>query len=379
RLEDAIRQVETGKNLDGARKSLEALLQDPSLTASAKDDARLALSRALELQGDREGAIVQVETLLGSHPGSKHFESRSTAERRLSKLLNNDDREPRQPTREEQVAPMAGVLSKFFPPAANGSYSVRILVFGRPPESSETLGTFNIAGAIRRAAEDACPLCENKVRMDNTHSGFSSWTSLPMVLAASSSDNPSLADSLTVFYFDLEQLRVPGRYDRYLPLAADQIASYLHPEQGVVVAKLRENAPPIIVIAAPRWGLLSEVERAFSEMTELPTEPKPIALTHGLRSSEIRNTIRAAYPSLRQCYEKHLEKSPEAAGKFIVGFEIDDRGAVGMARMEPNSTLTDAELQQCFLGVVRGLSFPAVGGKTTVTYPIELRPNRATN
>jgi hypothetical protein len=183
-----------------------------------------------------------------------------------------------------------------------------------------------------------------------------------------------LATSLTVFYYDLEHNQVPGRYDAHLPIPSEKVASLLTPEQGVVVVKLRPGAPPIVLIAAPRWALLSEVEEVFSNMTEFPTEPKLVPLGPNLRAKEIRSAVRASNPSFRKCYEDLLEKQPDAEGKLVLGFEIEGDGTVEGARIEEESTLRDQQLHRCFVDVARGLSFPALRGKTTVRYPIELRP-----
>jgi hypothetical protein len=198
--------------------------------------------------------------------------------------------------------------------------------------------------------------------------------SIPATLAAGASKTPNLATALTVFYYDLETNRIPSRYDAYLPMQSARIAAHLEKGEGLIAVKVREGAPPIIVLAAPRWAMLSEVEKAFAAMTELPTEPTPVPLSLALRPKEIHAVVRSTYPQLRSCYETLLASAPDAQGKVVASFAIYPAGTVEDLDMTKDSTLTDATLQGCFKTVFAGMRFPATGRTTTVQYPISLSP-----
>ncbi|MDZ4065142.1 MAG: hypothetical protein U1E22_10820, partial [Coriobacteriia bacterium] len=66
-IEAALRDVETGRNLDASQKILERVIGEQGATSDQRDDARLALSRLHELRGDKEAAVRVVEELLASH------------------------------------------------------------------------------------------------------------------------------------------------------------------------------------------------------------------------------------------------------------------------------------------------------------------------
>src|SRR5690348_3841390 len=67
RLEQAERSLDVGRDIAAARATLEEIVRDPTTTPEQRDQARLALSRALEAGGDREAALTAVEALLASH------------------------------------------------------------------------------------------------------------------------------------------------------------------------------------------------------------------------------------------------------------------------------------------------------------------------
>jgi hypothetical protein len=212
---------------------------------------------------------------------------------------------------------------------------------------------------------DACPLCDERTNINTTSSRTGSWLSIPAY-------KDRLEDWLTVFYFDLEQLRVPARYDSLLPMPSAEIAARLAKGEGLVVAHERRGAPPAILVAAPRWAQLASVEEALASMKSLPTEPTPVKLDPTLRPSEIRAVVRSAKKAMRQCFNDLTSRVPDAQGKVVLKFAIRD-GAVLDATIETDSaSLRDGPFEQCLLGATRALKFPVTGkdGKTTVAYPI---------
>jgi len=372
-IEKAVRDIETGRNLKEARATLDQALVDPTSTSDQRDDARLALSRYHELSGDKEAAVRVVEELLASHRIDMRYAARGLAEKRLRLLLTGSEEDaPRLPA-DTTVAPVAKALADHFVAGADGSTTVEILIFGRTPDDDDTVGTFNIAGAIREKKQEDCPLCNDSTNTHTSRSQTSSWVSIPAAAAADPAKELTPAKSLTVYYYDLETNRVPSRYDAYLPLPSEQIAAHLEKGEGLIAVKTREGAPPIVVLAAPRWAMLSEVEKAFANMTELPKEPTPVALNPTPRPKEIQAVVRSSYPKMRKCYETHLASVPDARGKIVMSFAIDAEGAV-QDLDSSESTLTDGSLRGCFETVFSGMKFPATGGRVTVKYPISLTP-----
>lgn len=375
RVEAAVRDIETGHDLDAARGVLEGVLADPAATGDQRDDARLGLSRCYELQGDEEGAVRVVEQLLASHDVSDRYAARELAERRLRVLLTGEDRSAPGPMPDGKVAPVAKALAKHFVPGPDGKTRVEILLFGRAPEEESPLGTFNISDALRELRETACPLCDDPLSVSTSRSQSSSWVSLPSVLAAGPESGPTLPTALTVFYYDLESNRIPSRYDEHLPLPSDQVAKRVETGQGLIAVRTREGAPPVVLLAAPRWALLTEVEKAFAEMRELPTEPTAVDLAPGLRPKEIQAAIRGSYKKLRSCYDRHLESVPDAQGKIVMQFKIDGEGRVKDALPAESSTISDPTLDRCFVDAFSSIVFPSTDDEYTVRYAVALSPD----
>lgn len=375
KIERAVRDIESGQNLDAARAQLDAVLADPAVSPDLRDDARLALSRLHEIRGEDEQAIVAIEQLLASHRLDAKYAAHQAAERRLRFLLTgSEDSLPRSEAR-DVIPPIAHRLAGFFTPDSQGTTHVGILIFGRAPETGEPTGAFNIAEALQARKQESCPLCTDGVSVSTSRSQTSSWVMLPAAAAAAPSEGPTYANALTVFYFDLETNRIPSRYDSYLPMRSDDVVARLEKGEGVVAVKVRDGAPPVVLLAAPRWGLLSDVEQAFSKLEELPAEPQSVSVDPKLRSDEIRAVVRGGYPKLRKCYEDLLATDPDARGKVVLGFAIENGSAVDV-EVDAQSTLTDAALQSCFLGAFRSLRFPAAPGRVTVKYPIALSPDK---
>ena len=93
-----------------------------------------------------------------------------------------------------------------------------------------------------------------------------------------------------------------------------------------------------------------------------------------LDPAEIQKVVRAKFGSMRLCYEDALKRTPNAAGKVEIAFEIDRAGGIFFARVE-EGTLPDAKAQKCVLELFRGLRFPPpVGGVVSVIYPVVFSP-----
>jgi hypothetical protein len=370
RLEQALRAVDRGEDIEAARATFDAVIADRTATTDQRDEARLGLSRALEALGDDEGAVVAVETLLASHVEDGQFAARDAAEKRLRLLLTGKpEGDTYRLPRKDPLPPAAIAMSKLFDADADGRVLVDIAIFGGPGRTRSD--AFEVADAKRE--EYALMLGKNGwVGQSISQSG--NWLALPQVVAEKRADMPQANRSLLVFFYDLDNNRVPSRYDAYLPMPSDEIAAVLERGEGLVVARKREGAKPTIVIAAPRAGQLAAVEEAFAKMSELPYEPVKVPLKEGLMSEEIQSRVRGSFGEVRTCYEELLGRDRKAEGKLVLSFVIAADGKVSEASMTEGTTLEDRKLQECVLGHARKLTFPAVGKSTTVTYPIAMSP-----
>jgi tetratricopeptide (TPR) repeat protein len=163
--------------------------------------------------------------------------------------------------------------------------------------------------------------------------------------------------ALTVFYFDLNENRVPSRYENHMPMKVDDIVRELEAGKSFVVAKERAGAPPSLLIAAPRRAMLAEVEDKLATLTELPTEPLYIDVPVELRREEIQGTIRAQwFPHARACYEaalrcdaSHVEANLNLAGIL----EEENRSEAALshykAALRADPLRTDAHLASALL------------------------------
>ena len=95
----------------------------------------------------------------------------------------------------------------------------------------------------------------------------------------------------------------------------------------------------------------------------------------GLSQEEILGVIRAQLNQIRHCYEKLLQRSPNASGKVNVQFIVGTNGRVTSARVK-NSTIRDGAMNGCVTSVVRRWSFPRPrgGSSVTVNYPFSFNP-----
>jgi hypothetical protein len=368
-IERAGRSLDVGRDLAGARAALDQVLADPTITCDQRDEARLGLSRALEAGGDREGAIAAVEALLADHPDGARFPLEEVAAARLRKLVTGSEAEPpRHVEKPGPVSPFARVLARWFPAptASKASVDVRLQFFGGSEEASARIGTFAIGAALHDLRREACTFCDDHLSIQTDMGRSGSWVDIPR-------NRARLPGTLNVFYFDLGAGRIPARYDAELPLPSAEIAARLAKGDGLVAARERPGAPPVLLIAAPREVQLEQVEEALAAMKTLPTEPVAVPVVGARQPDEIQAVVRASFGAFRSCYEAVLRTSPTARGTAKMHFVIRDDGAIEGVSAVTDGPLRDAEA--CLVAAFKGLSFPAaVGGKVTVTYPIAFSP-----
>jgi hypothetical protein len=366
RLEQAERKLDVGGDAAAARAAIEEALRDGALSPEQRDQAKAALSRALEAEGDREGAVTTIEGLLAEHADDHRWLMQERVEQRLCKLLTGAECEARPKEEDDRpVSPMAKVLARYFPETPQG-VEINVLAFGGASDRGSPV--VEIDRAVRALKREACGLCDEKVRTHTSIGRQSSWVGIPATRSR-------LGSSLAVFYFDLGDGRVPARYDAELPIPSAEIAGHLERGEGLVVARERKGAPPTIVVAAPRAAQLEEVEEALAKMSALPLSPAVVQLSPKLRAVEVQAVVRGGRKDQKACYEKLLVRSPAAAGRLELKYSVEGDGRVEGATVETESAaLRDADFLQCLKAAASSLTFPATGARVTVSYPLVVNP-----
>ncbi|MCY4444643.1 MAG: AgmX/PglI C-terminal domain-containing protein [Proteobacteria bacterium] len=95
----------------------------------------------------------------------------------------------------------------------------------------------------------------------------------------------------------------------------------------------------------------------------------------GLNSGVVTKVIRANHNAIRHCYEKQLQRNPNARGRIKARFVIGANGRV-VSVTKIQDTVGSSELIGCIFQKVRTWKFPkpAGGQKVTVTYPWAFNP-----
>ncbi len=89
-----------------------------------------------------------------------------------------------------------------------------------------------------------------------------------------------------------------------------------------------------------------------------------------LSPDQIRRVVQKHANATRNCYNKELQQKRDLAGKIVVKFTIGPNGKV--LRVEiPESTMKNANVEQCLRTQVKSWQFPEPkgGGSVTVNYP----------
>ena len=95
----------------------------------------------------------------------------------------------------------------------------------------------------------------------------------------------------------------------------------------------------------------------------------------GLQAEVVRRFTMRALPRLRACSEDGLRRNPALRGRIDVTFAIDADGKVAHAANAPTTTLPDAAVVACVVGVVSVLLFPRpTTAPVSVELPFELAP-----
>lgn len=371
RVEQAERALDVGRDVAGARAALEAVLADKGAPAEVRDRAALALSRACEALKDTECAVRAVEDLLAAHGDDLRWPGAEAAERRLRKLLTGKEELKGLRLRPlGKTSAFAHKLTWYFKKSDKDRkepIDISVLTFGNDGHISKDLGTFNVEDALREKAREECPACDEGLEMRSWFTQTSSWASIPATKGR-------FGSSLVAFYTHLGD-PIPARYDALLPAPMAEVTAHLQKGEGVVVAKERPGAPPVILLAAPREAQLPEVEQALSEMHEMPFSLVPVKVTASLTTDEIKSVMRGApKTALGKCYEDLLARTPGASGKITLSFAVQAQGEVTELEVTGTEALDDAAVKECAASAMNGVQFPATGARTAVKYPFLFTP-----
>lgn len=372
-LERLLRRVERGEATKADAEALTRIIAEAKLPIDALDRASLALSTALNKNGDREGAVRAVEDLMKRHGGDSTFEAHDAARNRLRLLLTGTETEP--PSYAQNMEPVAAVaknLVSYFPEDARGATIVDVLTVGRAPKAGDPHGILNLRAAKRQIEEEACSVCDINIKVGLSHSRVDSWAELPIYAGERRAEMANPDRSLVIVYFDLSQNRVPSRYDAYLAVPSDETVERLERGEAFVAVRERPGKKPVVLLAAPRAYQLAEVEKTFADMTSIPTAPVVVEVPKKLQPPEIQGIVRGGFGRFRVCYETLLKVDPKAAGKVTLKFKIDGAGLPQGVSTE--STMSDPQVSKCIAEQMTLMRFPATGETLTITYPIVFSP-----
>lgn len=366
-FEQAERKLDVGQDLAGAASALRAITTDKTAPLDVRCRAGLALSRAEERLGNKDAAVRAVEAVLAAHEGDHNWGGSKVAEARLRALLTGSEKAP--PTLErpsEPTSEFAKLLMPYFPTKKGERTEVMLTSFGRDEEASARLGTFAIAATMRAHARDVCPLCKDDINVGTSSSGFGSWTSIPSAVSR-------MQKSVVVLYTHLGD-PIPAWFDRYLPAPMADVKAHLERGEGLISVKIREGAPPVILIAAPREAQLPVVEEALSKMTSLPAAPVVVPVKPNLAPQEIQSIVRRHFRDFRACYEDLLRTDPQAEGRVEASFDIEGDGRVSDLAIQGSGAMEQRSAVTCMTTAFQAMQFPATGTKTTVKYPVQFTP-----
>jgi hypothetical protein len=111
--------------------------------------------------------------------------------------------------------------------------------------------------------------------------------------------------------------------------------------------------------------------------TEPSEAPADLGAGDTRTTDSIAALVKAHRKEARDCYEKALKQIPGLKGDIVIHFTLKPNGEVKQAELnEPRSTIREASVTTCVIGVVRTIAFPksSKGLETTVNYPFNFNP-----
>jgi hypothetical protein len=97
------------------------------------------------------------------------------------------------------------------------------------------------------------------------------------------------------------------------------------------------------------------LEVTLSTGDEPLSTPRPVA-----HADELREALRASWPSVEHCYTSELAKHPDAGGRLELRFRAKQTGEIVEVAEEGDPRFADVDVTRCVLGVYRTTRLPAV-------------------
>lgn len=154
----------------------------------------------------------------------------------------------------------------------------------------------------------------------------------------------------------------------------------------------REAAPPPETAAASEATSASPDTAPESATSEKPPEEAAPAVDKKAKAGpagdddsgpetrtldSITAIVKAHRGEARACYEKALKQIPGLKGDIVIHFVVSPEGKVKTAEVNTDrSTITNAAVSQCVIGVIRSITFPesSKGMESAVNYPFNFNP-----
>lgn len=96
-----------------------------------------------------------------------------------------------------------------------------------------------------------------------------------------------------------------------------------------------------------------------------------LVVAMGLAPDQIRTVVMTHTRELRACYDAELARTPGLKGTITITWRITSAGNVEGATVSA-TTMSNARVEQCIVGVVAAMQFPAADGPTNVAaYPFK--------
>jgi len=115
---------------------------------------------------------------------------------------------------------------------------------------------------------------------------------------------------------------------------------------------------------------------------EIVRKPKLIAMdviddNSNFPKPVIRRVILSRKGAYQNCYEQQLQHKPDLNGQISINLKVSGTSGNVLVAKVVGTTMNSPPVEQCILGHIRKLRFPAPkNGKTVIfTYPFRFRPS----
>jgi hypothetical protein len=114
----------------------------------------------------------------------------------------------------------------------------------------------------------------------------------------------------------------------------------------------------------------------------LGTGDEPVPVIRPVpHSEELREGLRASWPSVQQCYASEVAGHPDAGGRMDLRFRLGAAGEVVEVEEDGVTRFANVDVTRCVLGVYRAAKLPAVapGSPRSFVYSLHFEsPREAT-